>query len=68
MRNEPVYVWPRDDFTRIPFGVHHDREVCDSEQYRIDSTPGEEPPVMPEREVFRVDGLNEPISHYTAST
>ena len=35
MRNEPSYVWPRDDFTRIPFGVYHDREVYDSEQYRI---------------------------------
>ena len=35
MRNEPSYIWPRDDFTRIPFGVYHDRELYDSEQFRI---------------------------------
>lgn len=35
MRNEPEYTWPRDDFTRIPFGVYHDRDLYEKEQYRV---------------------------------
>ena len=35
MRNEPSYIWPREDFTRIPYGVYHDRELYDGEQHRI---------------------------------
>lgn len=35
MRNEAEHVWPSDDFTRIPFGVYHDRGLYDEEQLRI---------------------------------
>ena len=35
MQKEPDYTWPRDDFTRIPFGVYHDAKLYEQEQYRI---------------------------------
>jgi len=35
MRNEPDYVWPRSDFTRIPFGIYHDADVYTQEQHRV---------------------------------
>lgn len=35
MRNVPEYSWPRADFTRIPYGVYHDKDLYEQEQYQV---------------------------------
>ena len=35
MKNEPNVMFPRTDYSRVPFGIYHDPEIFDQEMERI---------------------------------